>query len=62
MFNFGDFIKSGLLKAVGVMADYKIILNAAEWYEKGVLTDTDLYEIQLAIDGVKEQVSDIVLP
>ena len=50
MFNFADFIKKGLLDAVGNMADYKIILNAAGWYEKGVLSDIDLSEIEAAID------------
>ena len=50
MFNFADFIKRGLLDAVGKMADYKIILNAAGWYEKGVLSDIDLSEIEAAID------------
>ena len=50
MFNLGSFIKGGLIAAVGRMADYQIILNAAGWFEKGVLTETDLAEIQSAID------------
>lgn len=50
MFNLGTFIKGGLVAAVGKMADYQIILNAAGWFEKGVLTETDLAEIQAAID------------
>lgn len=50
MFNLGSFIKGGLIAAVGKMADYQIILNAAGWFEKGVLTETDLAEIQTAID------------
>ena len=50
MFNLGAFIKGGLIAAVGRMADYQIILNAAGWFEKGVLTETDLAEIQTAID------------
>ena len=50
MFNLGTFIKGGLVAAVGKMADYQIILNAAGWFEKGVLTETDLAEIQSAID------------
>ena len=50
MFNLGSFIKGGLIAAVGKMADYQIILNAAGWFEKGVLTETDLSEIQTAID------------
>lgn len=51
MFNLKDFIKSGLLKAVGNMADYQIILNAAGWLEKGVLSEDDLAEIQIAIEA-----------
>ena len=51
MFNLRDFIKNGLLKAVGRMADYQIILNAAGWLEKGVLNEADLAEIQIAIDA-----------
>ena len=50
MFNLGAFITGGLIAAVGKMADYQIILNAAGWFEKGVLTETDLAEIQSAID------------
>ena len=50
MFNLGSFIKGGFITAVGKMADYQIILNAAGWYDKGVLTDADLAEIQAAID------------
>ena len=50
MFNLGDFIKNGFIAAVGKMADYQIILNAAGWFEKGVLTESDLVEIQTVID------------
>lgn len=51
MFNLRDFVKSGFIKAVGQMADYQIILNAAGWLEKGVLNEDDLAEIQNAIDA-----------
>lgn len=51
MFKLSEFIKKGLLKAVGSMADYQIILNAVGWLEKGVLTEDDLAEIQTAIDS-----------
>lgn len=51
MFNLKEFIKSGFIKAVGKMADYQIILNAVGWLEKGVLTENDLAEIQVAIDA-----------
>ena len=50
MFNLRNFIKSGLIKAAGSMADYQIILNAAGWLEKGVLTEDDLAEIEAAIE------------
>ena len=55
MFDFGAFIKKGLLDAVGQMADYKVILNAAGWHEKGVLTEGDLAEINAKIEALKEQ-------
>ena len=50
MFNLTSFIKNGFIAAVGKMADYQIILNAAGWFEKGVLSEADLAEIQSAID------------
>jgi hypothetical protein len=51
MFSLRDFIKGGLISAVGKMADYQIILNSASWFEKGVLLEEDLAEIQEAIDN-----------
>ena len=51
MFSLREFVKKGLLKAVGKMADYQIILNAIGWLEKGVLTEADLEEIQSSIDA-----------
>lgn len=51
MFSLQNFIKNGLLKAVGHMADYQVILNAAGWMEKGVLVEDDLADIQAAIDA-----------
>ena len=51
MFSFRDFIKRGFLNAVGKLADYRIILNAAGWYDKGVLLEEDLAEIQSAISA-----------
>ena len=50
MFDLANFIKNGFIAAVGKMADYQIILNAAGWYDKGVLSEADLGEIQTAID------------
>lgn len=51
MFSLKEFIKNGLVKAVGKMSDYQIILNAAGWHEKGVLDESDLEEVQNAIDA-----------
>ena len=50
MFSLREFIKKGLLDAVGKMADYQVILNAMGWYEKGVLSEEDLAEINAKID------------
>lgn len=62
MFSLKDFIKRGFIDAVGKMADYQIILNAAGWLEKGVLDETDLMEIQTAIDAqyIVEEESDVI--
>ena len=63
MFKLRDFIKQGLLSAVGRMADYQIILNSVGWYEKSVLFEEDLVEIQAAIEDqykVEEELEDIV--
>ena len=51
MFSLKDFIKKGLLDAVGKMADYQIILNSVGWMEKGVLDETDLAEINAKIES-----------
>lgn len=64
MFSLKEFIKKGLLDAIGKMADYQVIFNAVGWYEKGVLTEDDLAEIQSIIEA-KNPVSipeDIVSP
>lgn len=51
MFNLREFVKKGFLAAIGKMADYQIILNAAGWLEKGVLEESDLAELQTAIEA-----------
>ena len=51
MFTLRNFIKTGLIKAVGHMADYQIILNAVGWLEKGVLNEEDLAEINALIEA-----------
>lgn len=51
MFSLREFIKKGLLKAIGQMPDYQIILNASGWLDKGVLEEGDLAEIESAINA-----------
>ena len=46
MFNYREFLMTGFRNAVGKMADYQVILNANGYYEKGVLTEDDLAELQ----------------
>ena len=50
-FTLKNYIKRGLIAAVGNMADYQIILNSVGWMEKGVLSEEDLADIQAAIDA-----------
>lgn len=50
MFDLRDFIKKGLLDAVGKMPDYRVMLNAVAWYDKQVLLDEDMQDISSAID------------
>ena len=58
MFILREFIKKGLLNAVGKMANYQVILNSAAWLEKGVLTEEDLEEIQSAIEAPVQTTED----
>ena len=58
MFNLRNFVKKGLLDAVGKMANYQVIFNAVGWHEKGVLTEDDLAEVQSAIDAREPAVNE----
>ena len=51
MFDYREFLMTGFKNAVGKMADYKVILNANGYYEKGVLAEDDLAELQEMIDA-----------
>ena len=51
MFSFSNFIKKGLLDAVGKMPVYWVTLTATGWHEKGVLDEADLAEISAKIDA-----------
>lgn len=50
MFSLRNFLMIGFRNAVGKMEDYQIILNATGWYEKGVLLEEDLAELQRLIE------------
>ena len=58
MFSMREFVKDGFMKAVGKMADYQIILNAAGWHEKGVLTEEDLADIHMFIRAQESKVAE----
>lgn len=45
-----EFIKNGYLKAIGKMEDYKVILGASSYFDKGILKEEDLKEINEAIN------------
>ena len=51
MFTLKEFIKKGLIEAVGNRPDYKIRLSAAGWLEKDVLTEADLVDVDTAIES-----------
>ena len=48
------------MDAVGKMPDYQLILNAAGWHEKGVLTEDDLIELQTLIDAKNNKEAEIM--
>lgn len=50
-FKFKTCLKNAFIQAVGYKPDYEIVLAAAQWIEKGILTESDLAEIQAAIDA-----------
>lgn len=49
-FSLREFVKKGLISAIGIQSDYWVILNAANWFQKGVLLEEDLQEINAKID------------
>ena len=45
------FVMKSLKSAIGNMPDYWVLNNALGWYDKSVLSEDDLMEIQTAIDA-----------
>ena len=60
MFNYREFLMQGYRDAVGRMADYQIILNANGYYEKSVLTEDDLSELQNLIDVKNTPIEEVL--
>ena len=61
-FSFKECLKNALIQAIGSKPDFEIILAAASWVEKGVLIESDVEEIQTAIDNqyiIEETVTDV---
>lgn len=56
MFSLSNFIKDGFLKAIGNKPDYEIKLKSADWFAKGVLTEEDLAEIEVAIENKNKDI------
>ena len=61
MFDYRIFLMTGFRSAVGHMADYQVILNANGYYEKGVLTEDDLAELQSMIEAKNTPTEEVIL-
>lgn len=55
MFDLREFLKKGLLDAVGKKPAYWVVLNSAGWLEKGVLVEDDLAEIDEAMKAKEDE-------
>ena len=53
-----EFIKDGYLKAIGKMEEYKIILGASAYFDRGIFKEEDLKEINEAINKQYEETLD----
>ncbi len=52
-FELREFLKKGFLGAIGNKPDYKIRLDASEWFKLGFLLEDDLAEINAALESHK---------
>lgn len=50
-FSFRETMKNALIQAIGKKPDFEIILAAGEWIKLGKMTESDLADIQAAIDA-----------
>ncbi len=58
MFSLHDFLMQGIKGMIGNEPDYKVIKYSMGWYDKQLLNETDLAEIQILIEDKKQAVSD----
>jgi hypothetical protein len=58
MFDFREFLMKGLLDSIGKEAEYKVRDNAAGWYDKGVLTEDDLAEIDARYPSIETETAE----
>ena len=58
MFNYREFLMKGFKNDVGKMADYQVIFNANGYYEKGVLVEEDLAQLQDIIDQKNSELAE----
>ena len=50
-----DFVMRGLLASIGKMPDYWIINSSLNWYDKGILSQGDLEEINSKLAPAVEE-------
>lgn len=60
MFSLREFVKTGLIKAIGIQSDYWVMLTAANWFSKGVLEEVDMLEIQEKINEKNTPVEETI--
>ena len=54
-----DFVMRGLIASIGHMPDYWVITSALNWYDKGILTQEDLEEINSKLTPIVEPVEEV---
>lgn len=61
-FSFKETMKNALMQAIGKKPDFEIILAAGEWIKLGKMTESDLADIQSAIDAQYSGDTEILEP
>ena len=55
MFSMREFVKRGLIEAIGKQPTYWVIMNSVGYLEKGILLQEDLAEINEKLTPVVEE-------